>query len=142
MTPDQKKLVQATWSKVVPIADQAAAMFYDRLFQIDPSARALFGKSDMVVQRKKLLQVLSVAVAGLDDLEALVPTVEALGRRHVRYGVNDAHYASVGIALLWTLEKGLGPAWTPATAAAWTEVYGVLSGVMRKAAQGPTPAAA
>jgi len=142
MTPDQKKLVQVTWSKVVPIADQAASMFYDRLFQIDPSARALFGKTDMPQQRKKLLQVLSVAIAGLDDLDAFIPTVETLGRRHVGYGVTDAHYASVGRALLWTLEKGLGSAWTPETAVAWTEVYAVLSGVMRKAAQGPTPAAA
>ena len=142
MTPDQKKLVQATWSQVVPIADQAASMFYDRLFQTDPSARALFGKTDMAQQRKKLLQVLSVAIAGLDHLEQLVPTVEDLGRRHMRYGVTDAHYGSVGSALLWTLEKGLGAAWTPDAAAAWTEVYGILSGVMRQASQGPTPAAA
>ena len=142
MTPEQKKLVQGTWGQVIPIADQAATMFYDRLFEIDPGARALFRATDMAQQRKKLLQVLSVAIAGLDHLDTLVPTVEDLGRRHVRYGVKDAHYNSVGAALLWTLEKGLGKAWSADAAAAWAEVYGVLSGVMRRAAQGPSPAAA
>jgi hemoglobin-like flavoprotein len=142
MTPEQMKLVEATWGQVVPIADVAATNFYARLFEIDPSARALFRATDMAQQRKKLLQVLSVAIAGLDHLDELVPTVEDLGRRHARYGVKDAHYASVGAALLWTLERGLGEAWNADAAAAWGEVYGALSGVMRQAAQeGPRPAA-
>jgi len=133
MTPAQKNLVQSTWSKVVPIADTAAKMFYDRLFEIDSSTQPLFRGADLAEQRKKLLQVLSAAIAGLDNLEGLVPVVETLGRRHAGYGVKDAHYDSVGAALLWTLEKGLGDSWTKDTAAAWTEVYGVLSGVMRRA---------
>ena len=133
MTPAQKNLVQSTWSKVVPIADTAAKMFYDRLFEIDPSTQPLFRGADLAGQRKKLVQVLSVAIAGLDNLEVLVPIVEALGRKHIGYGVKDAHYDSVGAALLWTLEQGLGDAWTAETAAAWTEVYGVLAGVMRRA---------
>jgi hemoglobin-like flavoprotein len=133
MTPAQKTLVQSTWSKVLPIADTAAQMFYDRLFTIDPSTRPLFGGTDLAEQRKKLLQVLSAAIAGLDNLEGLVPVVETLGRKHAGYGVNVAHYDSVGAALLWTLQKGLGETWTAETAAAWTEVYGVLAGVMRRA---------
>jgi hemoglobin-like flavoprotein len=133
MTPAQKNLVQSTWSKVVPIADTAAKMFYDRLFEIDPSTRPLFRSTDLAEQRRKLLQVLSAAIAGLDKLEDLVPIVETLGRKHAGYGVKDAHYDSVGAALLWTLEQGLGAAWNGETAAAWTEVYGILAGVMRRA---------
>ena len=135
MIPKQKMLVQQTWAQVVPIADQAAAIFYQRLFEIDPSTRPLFNTTDMAQQRKKLLQVLSVAVSSLDNLGALSKTVEDLGRRHAGYGVKDAHYDSVGVALLWTLEQGLGAAWTPDAAAAWKEVYGILSSIMRSAQQ-------
>jgi hemoglobin-like flavoprotein len=135
MTPVQKRLVQATWQQVVPIADQAAKMFYDRLFEVDPSTRAMFGSTDLEQQRKKLVQVLSVAVAGLDRLGALSATVEDLGRRHAGYGVRDSHYESVGAALLWTLERGLGSAWNAEVAAAWAEVYGLLSSIMRRAAK-------
>ena len=133
MTPEQKELVQLTWKKVAPIADAAAKLFYDRLFDIDPSTRPLFKMTDMKRQREMLMHVICVAVAGLDKLDGLVATVESLGRRHAGYGVQDSHYASVGAALLWTLEQGLGKSWTPEVAAAWTEVYGVLSGIMRRA---------
>lgn len=133
MTPAQKDLVQGTWALVVPIADTATAMFYERLFEIDPGSKELFQKTDLAEQRLKLLQVLSVAISGLDDLGRLMPIVEELGRRHAGYGVKDEHYDSVGAALLWTLQKGLGAAWNAETAAAWAEVYGVLSGVMRRA---------
>jgi hemoglobin-like flavoprotein len=147
MTPVQKQLVQATWKQVVPIADTAAALFYQRLFEIDPSVRPLFRATDMAQQRKVLTQVIGMAIASLDKLDALIGTVEDLGRRHAHYGVKDEHYDSVGAALLWTLEQGLGKAWNAEVAAAWAEVYGVLSGVMRRAAkaaqaQAPMPAAA
>jgi hemoglobin-like flavoprotein len=135
MTPFQKKLIRATWSEVLPLGDQATVLFYRRLFEIDPSARALFRDTDMVQQRKKLLHVLGVAVSSLDNLGALTKTVEDLGRRHAGYGVKDAHYDSVGAALLWTLEQGLGQAWTPDVALAWTEIYTLLAGVMRRATQ-------
>src|SRR3954449_11017598 len=104
MTPDQKQIVQETWKQVVPIADSAAEVFYRRLFEIDPTTRPLFGKTDMAEQRKKLVQTLAVAVGSLDRLHELTPTLEALGRSHAGYGVRDAHYTSVGAALLWTLE--------------------------------------
>jgi hemoglobin-like flavoprotein len=134
MTPEQRQLVADTWKQVAPIADTAANLFYSRLFEIDPSTRKLFRANDMAAQRKKLLQTLSFVINGLDHLDVLVSKVEDLGRRHAGYGVTDAHYESVGAALLWTLEQGLGRAWTPAVASAWTEVYGMLSGIMRNAA--------
>lgn len=135
MIPAQKQLIRASWAQVVPIADQAAALFYARLFEIDPSTRSLFSAIDMNMQRKKLVQVLTVAVSSLDNLGALVRTVEDLGRRHAGNGVEDRHYDSVGAALLWTLERGLGKAWTPDVSAAWGEVYKLLSGIMRRAQQ-------
>jgi hemoglobin-like flavoprotein len=142
MLSAEKKLIQDTWAQVAPIADQAATLFYQRLFEIDPTTRPLFQVTDMAQQRKKLLQVLSVAVSSLDNLGALRKTVEDLGRRHAGYGVKDAHYDSVGVALLWTLERGLGNAWTPEAAAAWNEIYGLLSGIMRQAQQGAMAKAA
>jgi hemoglobin-like flavoprotein len=135
MTPEQKRLVRDTWKQVTPIADAAADIFYRRLFEIDPTTRGLFRATDMVAQRKKLVLTLAFGIGGLDELDALISKVEDLGRRHAGYGVTDAQYDSVGAALLWTLEQGLGPAWTPAVAAAWTEVYQLLSGIMRNAAE-------
>ena len=135
MTPIQKGLVQATWKLVVPLAGPAAIMFYDRLFEIDPTAKPLFRHADMAKQRKKLIQIMGTAVISLDRLDALLPVVEDLGRRHAGYGVEDRHYDSVGAALLWTLERGLGKEWTPQVAEAWTETYALLSGVMRRAQQ-------
>ncbi|MDX1575071.1 MAG: globin family protein [Kiloniellales bacterium] len=134
MSPDQKALVQETWRHVEPIADTAASLFYGRLFAIDPSTRPLFAGVDLEKQRKKLLQALTLVVASLERIEELVPAIQDLGRRHVAYGVTDAHYDSVGDALMWTLEQGLGNAWTAEAEAAWAAAYGLLSGVMREAA--------
>lgn len=142
MTPTQRNLVQSTWKQVVPIADTAAALFYKRLFEIDPSVLPLFDQTDMTAQRKKLLQILGTAVASLDRLDALVPVVEDLGRRHAGYGVKDEHYDSVGAALMWTLEQGLGTAWTPEAKAAWTDTYVLLSSAMRNAHKQAAKAAA
>ena len=109
MTPEANKRVQDSFAKVVPIADQAAALFYQNLFTKDPSLKSLF-KGDMVEQGKKLMQMIAAAVRGLDRLDTLVPVVRDLGRRHVKYGVLPGHYDTVGAALLQTLEQGLGPA--------------------------------
>jgi hemoglobin-like flavoprotein len=134
MTPTEKSLVQKTFAQVAPIADEAAALFYGRLFELDPKLKALF-KIDMREQGRKLMQVLTFAVNKLDALDELVPAVEALGKRHVVYGVKDADYDTVGAALLWTLGQGLGPAFTPEVKAAWTTVYGVLASTMKTAAK-------
>ena len=135
MSPDQKALVQETRHQIAPIADTAASLFYGRLFVIDPSTRPLFAGVDLEKQRQKLIHVLNVVVGALDRIEELVPTIADLGRRHVGYGVRDAHYDSVGEALMGTLEQGLGNAWTAEAKAAWAEVYGLISGVMREAAR-------
>jgi hemoglobin-like flavoprotein len=135
MTPDRKRLVRETWKQVAPVADAAADLLYRRLFEIDPTTRELFRATDMFAQRQKLLQTLGFAISSLDNLDVLMSTVEDLGRRHAGYGVTDAQYDSLGAALLWTLEQRLGRAWTPAVASAWTEVYGLLSAVMRTAAE-------
>jgi hemoglobin-like flavoprotein len=134
VTPQQKDLVQSSFEKVLPISEQAAALFYSRLFEVDPSLRPLF-KTDMKEQGKKLMQMLTIAVRGLDRLDTLVPVVQDLGARHVGYGVNEDHYNTVGAALLWTLHKGLGDDFTPETKEAWTVVYGVLSTTMKDAAR-------
>jgi nitric oxide dioxygenase len=129
MTPDQVKLVQDSFAKVVPISEQAAVLFYDRLFEIAPQVKAMF-PTDMTEQRKKLMGTLAVVVQGLSNLESILPAASALAKRHVSYGAKPAHYPVVGAALLWTLEKGLGDAWTPEVAEAWTAAYGTLSGYM------------
>jgi len=134
LTIAQKTLVQASFATIAPIADDAAVLFYRRLFELDPSLKALF-RGDMAEQRKKLMQMLTAAVKGLDRLDQLVPVVEELGRRHAGYGVADRHYDTVGEALLWTLEKGLGRGFTPEVREAWATVYGLLATTMRDAAR-------
>jgi len=133
MSPEQVKPVQDSFKKVVPIADTAADLFYDRLFAIAPQVRTMF-PDDMSGQKKKLIGILATAVTNLHQVETILPTVENLGRRHVAYGVTDAHYEPVGAALLWTLEQGLGPDFTPEVKTAWTETYLTVAGVMKKAA--------
>jgi hemoglobin-like flavoprotein len=132
MTPEQIGLVQGTWAKVVPIKEVAAELFYNRLFELDPSLRTLF-KGDMKEQGRKLMAMINTAVASLDKLDAIVPAVKDLGRRHVGYGVKDEDYGTVATALLWTLEKGLGDAFTPAAREAWTQTYMVLAKTMQGA---------
>lgn len=133
MTPQQIELVQSTWKKVLPIADTAAEMFYAKLFSMDPAVKPLF-KGDMKSQGKKLMAMIGTAVSGLTQLDTIVPAVQALGRRHVNYGVKDQHYATVGAALLWTLEQGLGEAFTAEVKTAWATAYGVLANTMKEAA--------
>ena len=132
MDAQQINLVQKSWSKILPISETAAELFYNRLFEIDPSTKVLF-KGDIKVQGRKLMGMITAAVNGLNDLDALVPVVQDLGRRHGGYGVQEAHYGSVGSALLWTLEQGLGDDFTDDVKIAWTETYMLLAGVMKDA---------
>ena len=140
MTPEQIKLVQASFSKVAPIADKAAVLFYDRLFEIAPSVKTLFPK-DMTEQRRKLMSTLAIVVSGLSDLPSILPAASALATRHVAYGAKPEHYPVVGSALLWTLEQGLGKDWTADVADAWTAAYTTLSGFMISQAYGRPQAA-
>jgi hemoglobin-like flavoprotein len=133
MTPQQKELVQQTWTMVVPIADTAAELFYGRLFELEPSYKAMF-KNDMTEQGKKLMKTINIAVTALDDVEPLIPVLKKMGADHVGYGVKERDYNVVGAALIWTLEKGLGDAFTDEVKNAWGAVYEVLASVMKQGA--------
>jgi hemoglobin-like flavoprotein len=140
MTPDQIKAIQESFAKVAPISEQAAMLFYGRLFEIAPALKPLF-RGDMTEQGRKLMATLGVVVNGLANLESVLPAASALAKRHVDYGVEAADYAPVGAALLWTLERGLGEQWTPRLAAAWTDAYTLLSDFMIAEAYGHSLAA-
>ena len=133
MDKQQIKLVQDSFERIRNQRDEVAAIFYHNLFKLDPSLRPMF-PSDMAVQRAKLMATLAFVVEGLDQLERLVPAVEALGVRHAQYGVEDRHYATVGATLLQTLRQGLGPALSSEAEAAWARAYGILADVMMNAA--------
>ena len=133
MTPEQIALVQDSFKSVAPSADTAADLFYGRLFEVAPQLRPMFPQ-DMSEQKKKLMQMIGVAVNSLHQIETIVEPVQDLGRRHVGYGVKDEHYEIVGGALLWTLGQGLGDAFTPEVEEAWAEAYGLLATVMKEAA--------
>jgi len=140
MTPDRVKAIQESFAKVVPISQQAAAMFYGRLFEIAPSVKPLF-RGDIEEQGLKLMAMLGAVVNGLGNLETLLPAASALAKRHVDYGVKAHDYQPVGAALLWTLERGLGPHWTPELNEAWSEAYTVLADFMIAEAHGRRAAA-
>lgn len=132
MTPNQISLVQKSFD-IVP-TEIAADLFYARLFELDPSLRPLF-KGDMKAQGRKLMDMIAVAVRGLSNLDRIVPAVQDLGVRHAGYGVTPDHYETVGSALLWTLEKGLGEQFTDEVREAWTNAYVLLSSTMIDAAE-------
>lgn len=133
MTPRQIELVQSSFAQVAPIAEQAAALFYNNLFSADPGLKPLF-KGDMQAQGRKLMQMIGVAVAKLGELEALLPVLQRLGERHADYGVEDEHYATVGGALLLTLRQGLADAFSEEVEEAWGTAYGLLANTMIAAA--------
>ncbi|TDG13358.1 hemin receptor [Seongchinamella unica] len=134
MTPQQISLVKSSWAQVAPISQQAAALFYGRLFELEPKYKALF-KGDMKSQGKMLMSMLNTAVASLDRLDTIVPAVQQLGQRHVGYGVKEDDYDTVGAALLWTLGQGLGDAFTEEVEEAWTIAYTTLADVMIEASR-------
>jgi len=129
----QIQMVQDTFAMIEPIADQAADLFYSRLFELDPSIKALF-TSDMKEQGRKLMSTLKIVVSSLDKIDQLIPVAEKLGKDHVGYGVQAEHYDTVGEALLWALEHGLDTAYTPEVEDAWTAVYTTLAATMKHAA--------
>lgn len=131
------ELVQTSFEAVKPIAATAAEIFYTKLFELDPNLKPLFPAADedkMKEQGNKLMTMLSAAVAGLSNIEALIPVLQDLGKRHVAYRVEKSHYDTVGAALLGTLEAGLGDDFTPEVKQAWTDVYGLMASVMIEAA--------
>jgi hemoglobin-like flavoprotein len=141
MTPDQKNIVRQTFALIEPRAEVAALLFYQRLFNLDPSLRPMF-RGEVRVQGKKLMQALQFAVANMDAPKSLLPALQAMGQRHVSYGVRDEHYETVGSALLWTLEEGLGKHFTPEAKEAWATVYNLIATTMKTAAAEISPASA
>jgi hemoglobin-like flavoprotein len=133
VSPTQIQLVQTTWKKLLPIENEAARLFYERLFALDPGARALFRAGDLREQGRKLTAMITTTVNGLSRLDTIVPAVRALGGRHAGYGVTADHYDTVGAALIWTLELGLGDDFTPEVRAAWFDVYTLLADTMKSA---------
>jgi hemoglobin-like flavoprotein len=141
MTPEQIRLLEHSFARVAPMAGPAAAIFYDKLFELDPALRGLFAGTDMSAQGRKLMQAIGYVVAHLRRPEVLLPALQELGRRHGSYGVRPGHYATVGQALLATLAAGLGDGFTPATREAWAAAYGVVANAMIAAAEGAARAA-
>ena len=129
MTPRQKELVKGSWDQVVPIQETAAELFYGRLFDVYPEVKPYF-KGDMKEQGKKLMSMLSMAVNGLDNLDTLVEPLKALGAKHRGYGVGPEDYSKVADAFLWTLDQGLGDAFTEEVKDAWVVTYSTVAGVM------------
>ena len=134
MNTQQIELVQASFEKVRPIADQAAETFYERLFEIAPQYRSLF-RNNMKKQGAMLMSTLGLAVGSLNNLETILPAVQALGRRHAGYGVTAEHYQPVAEAFLWTLDHYLGEAFTPELQEAWVAAYTILAGAMIEASE-------
>ena len=137
MTPEQVELVQGTFKQIVPIQEEVARLFYERLFEIDPSLRPMF-TSDMTEQGEKLMAAIASVVNGLKEPETIIPIAEDLGVRHLAYGVEEMHYTTVAHALIWALEQGLGDAFTDDVRDAWIAVYTLLSDAMIGAARRAT----
>lgn len=136
MNKQEIQILQRSFSLIEPLAETAASLFYARLFELDPTLRSMF-KADIKEQGEKLMATLKLVVVGLDNPEKIISVVQSLGRRHIEYGVQSQHYVTVGEALLWTLEKGLGDAYTPEIENAWKTAFTLLSGLMLKAAAEP-----
>ena len=132
MRPEDTKIIRSTWQSVAQIADDAARLFYQRLFVTAPEIRSLFAHTDMPAQRARLVQAITLVVDSLDRLDALLPTLQALGQRHTAYGVVADHYQRVGEALLWTLAEGLGDAWTEDAERAWAAMFHIVADAMQK----------
>ena len=129
VTPDQILILQETFEHIALDATGFADRFYTRLFDLNPQVRQMF-RTSMAEQGQKLMDVIDVIVNGLWSPEEIRRGLEELGARHVGYGVQERHYALVGAALLWALERDLGPRWTPEARDAWTAAYALIAQMM------------
>lgn len=134
MTPDQIELVQSSFSKVAPAADEAGMLFYRRLFEIAPDTRMLFA-DNISEQSSKLMTMLKTVVDDLHQIDKVLPSAKALGKRHIHYGVRDEHYAQVGEALIWAIEQKLEGGLDEETKQAWIAAYTTLADIMKDAAK-------
>ena len=132
ISPDHERLVQETWKQFEPVAAEHARFFYDKLYELDPEVRRLFASTDMDEQRHRLMESIGYLVSEIGDTDRFVTDLVALGRRHAGYGVRDSDYDAAGVALVWTLERALGPVFTPEVREAWSEAYRAIASVMRR----------
>ncbi len=133
LTVEQKCLIRDSWQSVLLIQEQVAALFYARLFELDPSVKKLFkGKLDF--QGDKLMMTLNVVVNALDDLTDVEAMLQAMGKRHLIYSVELAHFETVGSALIWALQQGLGESFHEEVSDAWVIAYGLIATTMKEAA--------
>lgn len=137
----QVEILEQSFEKVAPKANDFVASFYDNLFTDYPAAKPLFGKTDMAGQKMKLLDSLVFVVKNLRQPEALTDALKGLGARHVKYGALPEHYPLVGNSLLKTFEQYLGKDWTPETKQAWVDAYGVITKLMLEGADDADKAA-
>lgn len=133
MEDTQKRLVGESWRKFAPEAERAAILFYTRLFEEDPQLRSLF-HGDMAEQGQRLMSMLGTAIDELDKLEAMVPTIRELGKRHAAFGVKPEHYETFSNALMWTLQTVLGADFYPEVEEAWTALFDFMAENMKQGA--------
>jgi hemoglobin-like flavoprotein len=131
--PVVQELVQASFARVAMMPEVAAALFYERLFAINPSFRPLF-KQDMRIQGVRLMAMLHIVVYNPDQPGETLPAIRELGKRHVEYGVKLADYDALKDALIWTLEQVLAEDFTPEVRNAWAVYYQELADEMKSAA--------
>ncbi len=130
MTQKEIQLIKRSWRLFQQIKPEIVGdVFYSKLFDISPSLRRMFG-TDMNAQYRKLMDMLSLIVARLDNLDVISTEINEMAARHVKYGATPAHYKMVGNALLWTLEHGLGNDWNEELKEAWSACYRKLSEAM------------
>ena len=129
MNVEQVELIRRSLIQVHPLADQIAASFYARLFEVTPHLRKLFS-GDMTRQGAMLMTSLELAVSSLDEPASILPAVQALGERHLSYGVKSEYYPLAREAYLWALEKHLGENFTPALKDAWAVAFDALTQAM------------
>jgi hemoglobin-like flavoprotein len=133
VNPQEIHLIRKNFAEVERQAHVAALVFYRRLFTLEPRLRPLF-KTDIEEQSRKLIEMLAAAVSLLEKPEALTAELETLGERHVNYGVQEAHYAIVGQALLGMLEEVLGDKFDAEAREVWTKLYGFIATAMQRGA--------
>jgi hemoglobin-like flavoprotein len=134
MTDSNILAVKNSWSYIMFQSEEFSGLFYQKLFELNPSLRHLF-KGNIEEQGSKLMRMLTMIIARLQRLQDIETEVKALGHRHVGYGTRPEHYQTVGQALLWSLENALGDRWSEETRKAWTEAYTIMANTMLQGAQ-------
>lgn len=127
LTDQEKLLISKTFYQIVPISDRASDKFYNRLFEIAPEVKPLFGSTNMLEQRKKMIDMIAMVVYSLNNMENVQSAIHKLGERHKGYGVDKEDYKKVEEAFLWMLQSELGADYTPDAANAWHKMYQILA---------------